>query len=164
MTRDADSNGGQLLRLAHLPREKLLPQVLDIAEAGNEKLARPQICNEGETARRAGGSAPNASAQRQVADLRLDVLDPMAILRKTLVVALFVLLSACLFTLLLPFVCNTLMAFYGYQSASRTQGKLTASDTDKPQVMRPTPLSGGGGRTLVVDDSRTFRTTIPNPA
>jgi hypothetical protein len=57
--------------------------------------------------------------------------------RKTLVVALFVLLSAVLFTVLLPLVFNTLMAFYGYQAAIRTQGKFSAKDIDKSPAVPP---------------------------
>ncbi len=73
-----------------------------------------------------------------MADARLDLLKPMSILRKTLIVALFVSLSAVLFTVLLPFVAKTLMAFYGYQSANRTQEKFSASDADKhPAVPAP---------------------------
>lgn len=65
----------------------------------------------------------------------LEFLFRMVLIRKILVAALFLLLSAVLFTALLPFVFNTLVAFYGYQSASR--GKFSAEDIDKPPGMPP---------------------------
>ena len=71
----------------------------------------------------------------------------MSVLSKVLVVSLFVLLSAVLFAAFLPLVFNTLMGFYGHQSASKPQGKFSAGDVDKsspqidfqPDVPEPTP-------------------------
>jgi len=81
----------------------------------------------------------------------------MFTLRKTLIVALFVLLSAGLFTAFLPLVHKALIAFYLYQSpvrvvgeqdhgsprpdgppANKPQGKPAASNIDTPAPVNQT--------------------------
>jgi len=60
----------------------------------------------------------------------------MSLLRKALVLSLFVLLSAVLFTALLPLVFNVLISFYGYTLPPPPTSTLSSNEAE---VQKPDP-------------------------